>query len=37
MTQMTEDELLILLAAIEKTNLEKMQEEMEEARAWNQG
>ena len=37
MKNVTEEELLHLLAEIEKANREKQQDEMEEARAWNQG
>jgi hypothetical protein len=33
---MTEEELLQLLIEIEKANLEKQRDEMEEAAAWNQ-
>jgi hypothetical protein len=35
--KMTDEELMRLLQAIEDANREKAQEEMEEARAWNQG
>jgi hypothetical protein len=34
---MTEEELMRLIIEIEKANIEKAQEELEEARAWNQG
>ena len=34
---MTEEELMRLIIEIEKANIEKAREEMEEAQAWNQG